>query len=410
VAGKVAAGVASGEVADGINLKTAAETAAGRSLSRQELDQVAAGLGKSDWSTLLNQTSGKQFKDWQRDVARQAGGSQSAGIEPAPGKDTSPAAPITPAASDSTPGGEHSFKLGGRDVTARWNADGSTRIEQAGGQKVVTYTDDEGVRHGYAEDATGGNVRPFLVRKPAGGYDAAKPATAEEAPADPASADRAQTEADKRRSDRKAEFEKNIGHQVIEPQHVISALRGGGFESYKRPRPKAGDAGRGGVDVNAIPGKKTWLSVEYRTGADESADYANKASEMEKHLTGQGFHVERSKGDPNVLMVRKPLAAPAGSSEAPNAGPADAPAAKPKRATDILPSDGMDRGVDAENAAFHAKRQQQADRKKRSETKRLVDVALAGGAFTDFDLRDLVDAGVSQVKIRKYFRIKRPGP
>jgi hypothetical protein len=119
VAGKVAAGVSSGAVASGIDLKTAAEKAAGRALSRSELDAVAAGLGKADWNTLLNQTSGKQFKDWQRDVARQADGSQSAGGEPAPGKDTSPAAPTAPAGSSEVPNAGPADALAAKPKRAR---------------------------------------------------------------------------------------------------------------------------------------------------------------------------------------------------------------------------------------------------------------------------------------------------
>ena len=66
----LAAGVVSGELTDGVHLKAAAEKAAGRALSRLELDAVAKELGKADWNQLLNQTSGKQFKDWKGDLAR----------------------------------------------------------------------------------------------------------------------------------------------------------------------------------------------------------------------------------------------------------------------------------------------------------------------------------------------------
>jgi hypothetical protein len=113
VADAVRAGVASGAVASGIDLKTAAEKSAGRSLSREELDRVATGLGKADWSTLLNQTSGKQFKDWQRDVARQAKPAESGTTGQGPA--ASGSAPPEPAAPTPAPAaGEPAKKRTGR--------------------------------------------------------------------------------------------------------------------------------------------------------------------------------------------------------------------------------------------------------------------------------------------------------
>lgn len=84
--------------------------------------------------------------------------------------------------------------------------------------------------------------------------------------------------------------------------------------------------------------------------------------------------------------------------------PAGAPAVPAGAAP--LPPGGMDRGVDPVAAARESKRLQDADRKKRSEVRRLVDIALAGGQWTNFEVADLVNAGVGTQKIRDYFRAK----
>lgn len=108
---------------------------------------------------------------------------------------------------------------------------------------------------------------------------------------------------------RRSEFEKNVGHEVIHPTKVVAALKAEGIDSYRKSRPRAADAGQGGVTVTKIPGKHTHAIVNVKPADGvRDFDYASEADRVKAALEKRGYTVSSSPtGAPDFLFIRKPL-------------------------------------------------------------------------------------------------------
>lgn len=194
--------------------------------------------------------------------------------------------------------------LAGRKFAMSFRKDGKTHVEINGNHKVVTYTLD-GIRHGYIEDAEGGNVRGFVIRRQAKESDQNDHAL----PVDDTDTiqqeamEQAASDADRKKLERKKEFEKKVGHAVIHPQSVAGELSKSGIPTHKNTSREK----RSGVSVRAIPGKHTWLAVEWRDAGGDDNDTRAKSEEVQKHLEERGYAVTRPFPDETILAVRKPI-------------------------------------------------------------------------------------------------------
>jgi hypothetical protein len=92
----------------------------------------------------------------------------------------------------------------------------------------------------------------------------------------------------------------------IHPQDAIHAFRLAGLPIYKKPRPKAGDPGRDGIDVNKVDGKNGVLAeYRYANGFPDDSTHNSNVTAMKEAAQKAGYSVEHSPGDPGILGLRK---------------------------------------------------------------------------------------------------------
>lgn len=234
--------------------------------------------------------------------------------------------------------------LGGRNVVARFNADGSERIENQGKSRVITRNENGALITEVIDRETGKQLSAAYFR---GNREAAKthkpgdfPIDMTGVPADQVAAFKTDYNAatnvgaarqvalaaarhrDRLREEAMKESDKNdaasrqakrdgiaskTGYHPIAPQSAIDTLRKTGLPVYQPAQPRSGVPAKSGVRVQQVPGKKTWLTVEYKHEGDGEFDHEANAAKMRADLEAAGYETQPTRGDPTILTIRKPV-------------------------------------------------------------------------------------------------------